>query len=302
MTHPFKRVIPTPEIPRSKDSKCFTKVPATRLYQPRSSYKLSSIINKMLSAARPFYPSTHGANSLTEDNPARGTVHQDSQFQSNHVGLKIGPHHCHGLTDSEPSNFGSGGTINGSTVLELFPKIKSNDDKVVKVESNPSSPNSYHTHGLSSSTASDTEDDSPVELLCLAAKGTPELLDQIASLRHPRICLDEENFVVDRFVIDNKNSSGRVYDRLYRREVPRLIPCAHLNASRQIYDVWEGSTRKRIMMDDLRDTNSMKRLRVSNEERNCWYRTPPSHHSSDDDDDGGSVASDGYDADVEPSS
>jgi hypothetical protein len=121
----------------------------------------------------------------------------------------------------------------------------------------------------------------PVEYFYLAAKGTVERTDQIASLRYPRVCLDSDGDFVNRFVLDNVKSSGRVYDRLYGREVPRLIPHLDAKISRQIYDVWEDRIRSRILLDDLRDSNAKKSLDATDDERHHKYYSALDVHFSD---------------------
>lgn len=146
-----------------------------------------------------------------------------------------------------------------------------------------------------------------VEYLEMAPNGTLERTDQIASLRYPRMCVDSDGDFVDRFVLDNVKSSGRVYDRLCRREVPRLIPYLNAKVPRQIYDVWEDRMRTRTLMDDLRDISARKCLNITDHERHCKYFSAQGIRFSDEESTGSeeseSGISDGYsyDADSEMS-
>jgi hypothetical protein len=126
-------------------------------------------------------------------------------------------------------------------------------------------------------------DHHPVECLDIAAIGTPQRREQVRALLSPRVCIDSDANVVDRFVTDCSASSGRVYDRLFNREVPRIIPYAGNSRpiSGQIYDLYTGEIRKRCLFDDLRDRNSRTGpLEVTEEERDLDYDAVPDYDSS----------------------
>jgi hypothetical protein len=126
----------------------------------------------------------------------------------------------------------------------------------------------------------------PVEYLMLAALGTPQTREQIQALFCPRVCIDSDATIVDRFVTDCGKTSGRVYDRLFRREVPRIIPYAGNSFPRtlsgQVFDVYTGEIRKRCMFDDLRDANARSegRLDIIKYERDLDYDEVPDYRSS----------------------
>jgi hypothetical protein len=126
----------------------------------------------------------------------------------------------------------------------------------------------------------------PVEYLILAAIGTPQTPEQIQALFSPRVCIDPDANIVDRFVTDCSKTSGRVYDRLFRREVPRIIPYAGSSSARpisgQVFDVYTGEIRKRCLFDDLRDANARAegRLEIIEDERDLDYDEAPDYRSS----------------------
>jgi hypothetical protein len=99
--------------------------------------------------------------------------------------------------------------------------------------------------------------------------------DQLESLHFPRVCVDENNNIVDRFVTDDDHKSGRLYDRLYRVEVPRIVPCMEHTRSRCIYDVLKDQIRDRIMQDDFLDSQNLSlacsNLEISREECRIMY-------------------------------
>lgn len=126
----------------------------------------------------------------------------------------------------------------------------------------------------------------PVEYLMLAAIGTLQNPEQIQALFSPRVCIDSDANIVDRFVTDCSKTSGRVYDRLFRREVPRIIPYAGNSFPRpisgQVFDVYTGEIRNRCMFDDLRDANARTegRLEIIEDERALDYDEVPDYRSS----------------------
>jgi hypothetical protein len=138
--------------------------------------------------------------------------------------------------------------------------------------------------------------------MAITAKGTVERSDQIASLKYPRACVDADGDFVDRFVVDNKKSSGRVYDRLYGREVPRLIPHMEGIIKRHVYDVFEDRLRRRIKLDDMRDAYAKRSLEITEDERHRKYFSALDVHFSDEEESEGREAEDSeanYDADSE---
>jgi len=126
----------------------------------------------------------------------------------------------------------------------------------------------------------------PVEYLMLAAIGTPQTRQQIQALSCPRVCIDSDATIVDRFVTDCEKTSGRVYDRLFRREVPRIIPYASSSFLRaipsRVFDVYTGEIRKRCLFDDLRDSNARSEgnLDIIKYERDLDYDEVPDYSSS----------------------
>jgi hypothetical protein len=125
-----------------------------------------------------------------------------------------------------------------------------------------------------------------VECLLLAAIGTPQPQEQVQALLSPRVCIDSDANIIDRFVTDCGKSSGRVYDRLSRRELPRIIPYAGDSFPRpisgQVFDVYTGEIRKRCLYDDLRDSNARRegRLEIIEDEFDIGYDAVPDYRSS----------------------
>jgi hypothetical protein len=102
-------------------------------------------------------------------------------------------------------------------------------------------------------------DRSPIKFLDLADIGAPRTLAQVQALLSPRVCNDSDGNIVDRFVTDCTKTSGRVYDRLFRRELARISPYAGNSFHRPsgfVFDVCTGAIRKRCMFDDLRDNSA----------------------------------------------
>ncbi len=107
----------------------------------------------------------------------------------------------------------------------------------------------------------------------LAPTGTIEHQVQFEMLMYPRVCVDWDREIVDRFVTDSVRKSGRCYDRLEKMEVPRVVPMGAGYAPRTIYDVLSGRIRKRELMDDFKvpSVEGAKGLEVSQEEVRCWF-------------------------------
>jgi hypothetical protein len=120
----------------------------------------------------------------------------------------------------------------------------------------------------------------PIKFLDLADIGAPRTQAQVQALLSPRVCNDSDGNTVDRFVTDCTQTSGRVYDRLFRRELARISPYAGNSfhkLSGHVFDVCTGAIRKRCMFDDLRDVIARKegRLDVIDDECDLDYYAVP---------------------------
>lgn len=120
----------------------------------------------------------------------------------------------------------------------------------------------------------------PVRFLDPADIGARRSEAQVQALLHPRLCTDSNGEQTTRFVTDCSDSSGRVYDRLFRRELARVSPYAGTSFGKltgHVFDAYTGVIRKRCMFDDLRDINARTEgcLDVIDRDCNLDYNAVP---------------------------
>jgi hypothetical protein len=115
---------------------------------------------------------------------------------------------------------------------------------------------------------------SPVKFLDLADIATGRSEAQVQALLYPRECVDQDGNIVSRFVTDCSHTSGRVYDRLFRRELARINPyngTFHRVLNNHVFDVYAGVVRRRCLFDDLRDINARNEGCLDIIDRECDF-------------------------------